>query len=33
VVEAVNVITMDLVLTNLTRARVAARAKVQVGLL
>ncbi|MBX3025193.1 MaoC family dehydratase N-terminal domain-containing protein [bacterium] len=33
VVEAVRVVAMDLVLTNVTRGRVAARAKVQVGLL
>lgn len=33
VVESVRVFTMDMVLTNLTRARVAAKAKVQVGLL
>jgi acyl dehydratase len=30
--EAVGVVTMELVLTNLTRSRVAAKAKVQVGL-
>ena len=33
VVEAVNVVTMDLLLTNLTRGRTAAKAKLQVGLL
>lgn len=33
VVEAVNAVTLDLVLTNLTRGRVAAKAKVQLGLL
>lgn len=31
VVESVRVLTMDLVLTNVTRGRVAAKAKVQVG--
>ena len=31
VVESVNVIAMDMVLTNLTRGRVAAKSKVQVG--
>lgn len=33
VVDAVNVVTMELVLTNVTRGRIAAKAKVQMGLL
>lgn len=33
VVEAVNVVSMELLLTNVTRGRVAARAKMQMGLL
>jgi acyl-CoA thioesterase FadM len=33
VVESVRVLALDMVLTNLTRDRVAAKAKVQVGLL